>query len=208
MIHSPQVVKGLVIYVSIILVAVVLGYVLATPLSYSTLAIIAGVVMVLVVPLVLRWHHPLLLLSWNMTAVVPFVPGRPQLWMLLALVSITISVLQYALTRKVAFINVPSMLRPILFIGVTVFFTAALTGGIGMRIFGSESIGGRKYLAIYLAIMGYFAITAHRIPPARANLFVGLFLLGAVTNAVGNALPYVPEFLYPIFPVSIMIDAA
>lgn len=54
---------------------------------------------------------------------------------------------------------------------------------------------------MFAAIIGYVAITAHEIPRERAMVYVGLFLLGALTNAIGNLLPYVPSALYPVFMI-------
>src|SRR5262249_8039837 len=44
----------------------------------------------------------------------------------------------------------------------------------------------KNYFYILGAIAGYFAFTAHRIPLARAGLFISLFLLSSLTALVGD----------------------
>ena len=80
-----------------------------------------------------------------------------------------------------------------------VLLTAKLTGGIGLHAFGSDIGGGKKYLYVSLGILSYFALTARRIPPERANLYVALFLLGGVTPFIGDLYPITPPFLHFIF---------
>jgi len=48
-----------------------------------------------------------------------------------------------------------------------------------MVAFGGEVAGGKRYFYLLLAIIGYFALTAQRIPRERANLYVALFFLVA-----------------------------
>jgi hypothetical protein len=192
--------RGLVVYATILPLAIFLGYLLSNPLSQSSFMWMAIVFLVLVTPLILRWHHPLLFLSWNMTAVL-FVPGSPQLWLVMAFVSLTISLLQYALARNVHFGKTRSILYPLLFIGAVVLVTAQLTGGVGLKMMGSEQIGGKLYLYILAGVAGYLAMTAHPIAASKANLYLGLFLLGALTNAIGNLVAYLPSQFYIIFHV-------
>lgn len=199
MTREQNIVRALAIYGMVLPLAIILGYLMANPLQRTSLMVVGGVLLVLVLPIILRFHHPLLFLSWNMTAVVGVLPGRPQFWLVMAGVSMMVSVVQYALTRRVKFVQTRSVLWPLLFIGAVVFGTAMLTGGIGLRVAGGENVGGRRYIIILAGIMGYVAMTAHRIPPGKANLYLGLFILGALTNAVGNLLPYAPKALYPLF---------
>lgn len=204
MTSASSVLRGLVIYGVILPLAIILGYLLATPLDRTTMAMVGLVLLVLVTPVLLRWHHPLLFLSWNMTAVVFFLPGRPQVWLIMAFVSLTISLVQRTLVRNIRFIKTRTVLYPLLFICIVTLVTALLTGGVGLRAFGSENIGGRRYIYMFAGVAGYIAMTAHRIPRERALLYVSLFILGALTNAVGTLLPYVPsslQFLFLTFPV-------
>ncbi len=77
--------------------------------------------------------------------------------------------------------------------------TAKLTGGIGLRSFGSEVSGGKHYVTLLFGILGYFALTAVRIPPKRVGLYISLFFLSGCVNVIGDLAPYVPSSLYFIF---------
>jgi hypothetical protein len=197
--------RSLVVYGLCLPLAVFLGYLLATPLDFTSLGAIVVVFALLATPLLLRWHHTWLIATWNMSALLFFVPGKPQVWMGLAAVSLTISILQYAINRRMKFLHVPSVAWPLLLLTAVILLTARLTGGVALKIFGGDSIGGKRYFVIFAAIMGYFAIINRRIPPKRAGLYVGLFFLGSATTAIAN-LPGVISpslnFLFLFFPVA------
>src|SRR5205085_5318131 len=54
--------------------AVLLGYFLAQPLESASIAVVVMVLSLLCVPLFMKWHHPLLVLSWNAAANPLFLP--------------------------------------------------------------------------------------------------------------------------------------
>jgi hypothetical protein len=197
--------RSLLVYGLCLPLAVILGYLLAEPLSSATFITVVTVFVVLAIPPLLRWHHVWLIASWNMTAMLFFVPGKPQLWMGLAAISLGICILQYALNRNLKFLHVPTVARPVLFLTAVVLITARLTGGIGFRVLGGDTYGGRHYVAMLAAVMGYFAIINRRIPPKRAGLYVALYFLGSATVAIAN-LPGVISpafnFLFLFFPVA------
>ena len=181
-----------------------IGYLLATPLDPTTLIVLGVLLFILLIPLFLRWHHIWLVASWNMTAVLFFLPGRPRLWMGMALVSFSIGVFQYTINRNLKFLHVRSMARPLFFFAAVVLTTAGLRGGIGLRALGSPVAGGAYYLDILVAIIGYFALVSRRIPPQRAGLYVTLFILGGATMSIGElprVLPSSFNALFLIFPV-------
>jgi len=86
--------------------------------------------LVLAIPLLLRCHYWLLLLAWNMTAVVFFLPGRPNLWLATTALSLGMSLLQRALSKEMHFIKVPQITWPLICLVVVVIFTAKLTGDL------------------------------------------------------------------------------
>jgi hypothetical protein len=203
--------RSLLVYGICLPLAVVLGYMLATPdpLNFGTIGVVAIIFVVLAIPLLLRWHHAWLIATWNTTAVMVFVPGRPYLWMGLAGVSFTIAILQYALNRKMRFLHAPSVARPLIILTLVILITARLTGGFGARIFGGDTYGGKRYFTILAAMIGYFAIINRRIPPKRATLYVALFFLSAATMAIGNLPGVVPtslNWVFTIFP-AMSLDA-
>src|SRR5438105_2313674 len=75
---------------------VLLGYMLAEPMDGGTFAVVAFVLVVLSVPLLMKWHHPLLVFCWNCLVAPAFLPGQPQAWMLMAPVALMFAVLNRA----------------------------------------------------------------------------------------------------------------
>jgi hypothetical protein len=196
--------RSLVIYGICLPLAIFLGYLLATPLDVVTVSVVGLVLALLTVPLFLRWHYPWLILCWNMNAVAFFLPGKPGLAMVMCGISLMVSVLQHTLNKKIKFINVPTVIWPLLFLIVVVFATARLTGGIGLRVAGGDSYGGRRYLSLLSAVMGYFALTAQTIPPKRVVFYFCIFFLSALTAAMSNLAGVLApgfNFLFLFFPL-------
>ena len=197
--------RSLLVYGLCLPLAVFLGYLLANPLDLATVSVVTVLFFILTIPLLLRWHHAWLIATWNTTAMLFFLPGKPQVWIGLAGMSLLISILQYTLNRKMRFLSVPPVARPLFFLAVVIALTARLTGGLGMKIFGGDTYGGRRYITELAAIAGYFAIINRRIPPKKAGLYIALFFLGAASLVIAD-LPGVVSpslnFLFLIFPVS------
>ena len=74
-------------YGLVALTALAVGYFLTSPLELTSFAGLLAVGSVLFLPLLLRWHHLLLVTSWNCAVVVFFLPGQPDLWMLMTLIN-------------------------------------------------------------------------------------------------------------------------
>ena len=208
MTNAPALFRSLLVYGICLPLALVLGYLLATPDTYNTVGVVLILFSVLAIPVLLRWHHIWLIAVWNTSAVLFFLPGKPQFWMGLAAVSLGISILQYTINRNLKFLSVPSVAWPLLFLTAVVLITAHLTGGLfAIRSFGGDTYGAKRYFTILAAVMGYFAIISRRIPPQRAGLYVFLFFLGTATMAIAS-LPGVINpafnFLFMFFPVESM----
>src|ERR1035437_6311641 len=137
--------RSLLIYGLCLPLAVFLGYLLATSLDLTTVMVVVFILSMLAIPLLLRWHHAWLIATWNMTVMLFFVPGRPPVWMALAAISLGISILQYMLNRKMKFLHAPSVTCPLILLAAVIFVTAGLTGGLGARVFGGDTYGGKKY---------------------------------------------------------------
>lgn len=192
------------LYALVLPAALLMGYLLATPYDIQTLGLVGVALALLASPLILKYHRPALFLFWNATVVVFFLPGSPQVWVLVAGVSLGLAILHRALIRDRQFLSAPSLVWPVVFLLVVVFITARLTGGIGLRALGGQSYGGKAYIYILAAVMGFFAMLAGRISPPQAMLYVGLFFLGAIANGIGSFIDYLPPslyFLFWIFPV-------
>jgi hypothetical protein len=206
--NAPAILKSLVIYAICVPLAVIVGYMLTDPLDYTTFAYAGVLALVLVFPLLLRWHYPLLLFSLNTSVIMFFMKGRPALWLVMVVLSLGVSLLERALSSQKRFIHVPQITWPLICLLGVVALTAKLTGGIGLHAFGSEVYGGKKYICLVVSILSYFALMAQRIPPERANLYVALFLLGGVTNFVGDLYSVTPSFLdfiFWMFPPSVSL---
>ena len=196
--------RALVVYGCCVPLAVILGYLLATPLDASSMVVVGILLFALTIPLFLRWHHAWLIAAWNMSAVIFFLPGRPALWYGIAGISLGIGIVQFAINRNMRFLHVPSVTWPLLFFTAVVVITARITGGIGLKAFGSQIHGGKNYIGIFAAVIGYFALISRPIPPKRANLYVVLFFLGLTTLAIGELPRFLPSgfnFMFLVFPV-------
>src|SRR6266404_5309291 len=93
--------------------AVLIGYFLAEPMDSGSLAVIVLVMAVLFVPILMKWHHPLLVVSWNACISPQFLPGRPYLWMIMALAGLGFAVLNRSVNPSRRFFFVPSATREI-----------------------------------------------------------------------------------------------
>jgi O-Antigen ligase len=201
--NAPAALRSLLIYAVCVPLAIIIGYLLKDPLTYSTLAILGMVGFVLAFPIVVRWHYPLLLLSWGMPCILLFIKGQPNVWLALGLLTLGISILERALSRESRFIYVPQVVWPLACLIGVVLVTAKLTGGFGLRSMGSDVYGGKKYIFLLVGIVSYFALTTRRIPADRAKLYVGLFFLGGLTCVIGDLYIVSPswlEFVFWFFP--------
>jgi hypothetical protein len=206
---ASSLLRSLLIYSICLPLAIFLGYVIAqegNPIySLTTYIGILPILFILVLPLLLRWHHGLLITSWNFGAILYFVPGRPNLWMAMAGLSLLISIIQYILDRRHRFLSTSSVTRPLLFLAAVVVITAVCRGGFGLATLGSEVQGGKRYFMILAAIIGYFAFISRPISPKYATRFVVLFFLGFAVLAIGDLGSILPEsfyFVYMLFPVT------
>src|ERR1700733_9008258 len=116
MTNASSLFRSLIIYSVCLPLALVVGYMLAAPTDYSSVVTVGILFGLLTIPLFLRWHYPWMIAGWNMSAILFFLPGRPAVNIPTIGASITISVLQYVLNRRMKFISVPSMTKPLLFI--------------------------------------------------------------------------------------------
>jgi hypothetical protein len=204
MTNTTTVPRNLIILGIVVPLAAFLGFCLATSDRFTSWIPIGLVVGALAIPIFLRWHHPILIVSWNAAIQVFFLPGQPKVWMAMVAVSLGISVLNRLLDKEKRFVHVPVLTWTLIFFAAVILITMAKTGGIGMRVLGSGTFGGRRYMELLLAIAGYFALTAQRVPPARGLWIAGLFLLPSITLAMSNIIYFLgPGFfwLYWIFPV-------
>ena len=198
---ASSLVRSLLIYGICLPLAIILGYVLATPLDMTSFVMLGILFGILIIPIFLQWHYAWLFLFWNTNMMAFFLPGKPSFAMLLCLVSFTISAFQHILNKRLKFIYVPTIAWPLFFLAAVVLITAYLRGGIHLNAAGSDTFGGKRYIDILVAIIGFFAMTARQIPLQKVALYVKLYFLGAVTLLAGNVAGLVSPSLYFIFVI-------
>ncbi len=191
--------------------AILIGYFLAEPMELGSIAVVVMVFAVLCVPLMLRWYYPMLIFCWNAGIAPVIFPGRPALWTLLAFGGLILALLSRAVNAKARFLNVPSITKPTLFLLAVVVATAMLTGGMGVHALGGDTYGGKKYFYIIASVIGYFVLTSRRIAPEKAGLYIALFFLSGLTDAIADLVyAFGPQFrfLLAIFTSDYAADQA
>jgi hypothetical protein len=199
--NAPAILRSLVTFAVIVPLAVFAGYLLSDPLNSSSFTYYGILALILISPILLRWHHPLLVLSWNSGMYIFFLPGSPDAWLVMTVISLCILLVQRALGSVKQLVGVPQVTWSLVFLIGVVVVTAGLTG-LGLHAFGSEISGGRRYIYLLGAIMSYFALSSRRIPPERAGLYVALFFLPGLMEFVGDLWQVMPgplNFVYAFF---------
>lgn len=203
--------RKLIVFGLVLPLAVIIGFTLATPQEAKTFLLMAAVTGLLLLPVMLKWYHPLLIFSWNAWVNVYFLPGRPQLWMLLSVMAFGIAVLNGALDRKKGFFHVPAVTWPLVLFLTVVLFTAQATGGVGVRALGAQTFGGKGYFSILFAVMGYFALSSQMLPVGSAKNYLSAYFLSGLTGVFSNlAYTLGPAFyfLFYLFPVEFAMNQA
>jgi hypothetical protein len=203
--------RAILMYAVVLPLAIYVGWISADTSGsglFSPWFQVALLLAIVASPLLLKWHHPVLFLSWNMTAVVFFLPGHPQIWLAMAFLGLVLALIQRALLQDMRWIHAPSVVLPVVFLGIVVYVTAGLQDRwdflFRVRVFGSEVVGAKGYYWIFGGIVGLLAMISRPVPPQKAGLYLGLFFLGTIVNSVGSLLSYVPAnlwFVFWIFPV-------
>jgi len=208
--NTPAILRSLIIYAVIVPLAVFIGYLLSDPLDRSSFTYYGILALILIFPTLLRWHHPLLIFSWNSGMCLLFLPGTPHLWLAMTAASLGITLLQRALGGVKQLLSVPQVTWSLLFMIGVVVLTARLTG-MGMHAFGSATSGGRRYIYMLGSILSYFALSTRRIPPERAGVCVALFFLSGLTGIITDLTPIMVgplRYIYLVFPASLFEASA
>lgn len=176
--------------------AVLIGYLLAEPFELGSIAVVALIFGVLSIPLVMRWHHLLLLVSCNAAICPYFLPGRPMLWMLAAILSFGIIILTRAMGKDVQFFRARNVSRSLIFLALVVIITALMTGGIGFSSLGGKNVGSKRYVYVVAAILAYFGFSTLTIPRKWAGLAVAAFFLSSYTGLLSYLVAFAGPKLY------------
>lgn len=183
---NTALVRSMIVYAICLPLAIILGYLLSNPLDRTTVITLLIVMFLLLLPLLLRWYHAWLIAIWNMGITFIYLPGLFPGWMLMACVGFAVAVGHYILNRERKFLNAPSVSWSLIVLGLVVAITAKFRGGVGFHALGDESVGGKRYLWIWVAIIGYFTLISQPVPLNKRKLYTALFLLGAVTQMIGS----------------------
>lgn len=197
--------RGLVVAICMAL-ALFLGYLLATPANFTSIAFVALVFGGLAIPLWLRWHQLFLIFSWNAALVAFFLPGQPKFGLVMAFASLFLALVMKAMHRGGRSLYVRQIAWPLLFMGLVVLITAQFTGGIGGQALGGESWGAKRYLGVFAGVVGYFALTAYAIPPKKALFYSSLFFLSGTTAFISDLIFAAGPrfyFLFNFFPADL-----
>jgi hypothetical protein len=192
--------RSLIMYAVCMAIAVFVGYQVTSWDEMANFGVLMAVLFLMLVPFLLKWHHIWLIAAWNTSAMVFFLPGRPSLVLALAGCSLLISALQHAINQEAPFIHVRILFWPLLFLTCVVLATAKMTGGIGLNIAGSENVGGRRYILYLGAVLGYFALTAQKIPREKVIRYATIFFASGVTSIISDISLFMgPSAVYYIF---------
>ncbi|MBL9137433.1 MAG: O-antigen ligase family protein [Verrucomicrobiales bacterium] len=183
------------IYLVAIPLAIIVGVSVADPASPTSLLVLAMIIGVGLLPLAMRYYHESLILCWNSALVVFFLPGRPTIAMVLTGITLGMAVVKRAMLRQPISIPARTIAAPLIIIGLVVFATALLTGGIGGRALGGDMWGARRYAGVFVGVFGFFALSSMPIPQHKAMLLAGLFTLSGTTAAASD-LAYALDWNY------------
>ena len=194
----------IVAYAVAIPLALVLGYLVATP-DLASIAVVGFVLFFLALPLLLQWHHALLIFFWASAFNAFFLPGQPHFWLVFAALSFGVAALNHIMGHK-TFLPAPELTKPVLLLAGIIIFTAWYRGGLGLRSLGGSHYGSRNYAYLLGGIVGYFALTARRIPLAGSERMVKWYFLSAMSFALSNVVYLLgPAFyiLYYLLPTNV-----
>ncbi len=194
MTNNPAVVRSLIVYAICLPLAIILGYLLTDPLDRTTDITLIILAFLLVLPLLLRWYHTWLIVIWNMSITFIFMPGLLPGWMPMACIGFAVAIGHYILNRERHFLSAPSVSISLICLALVVAATAKMRGGLGFNFLGDEAIGGKRYLMIWVAIVGYFALISQPIASPKRKLYTTLFLIGTGTAAIGSLGQYLGPF--------------
>jgi len=209
MTNPASAMRLLITYAVCIPVAVVVGYLLTNPLDYGTLGFLGLLIAVLISPIFIKWHYPMLVFGLACPMTCFFLIGKPPLAQVVVMISLGIAITERILSSEKRFMSVPVMTWPLLFIAAMAYMTAELNGGIGLHSLGGDTGGGRKYITLFTGVATFFALISQTIPKNRRNFYLILFMLPSLMGVIGDLFPYLPSPLNKInllFPPTMSLD--
>jgi hypothetical protein len=182
--------------------AMLVGYLLTEPLDYGTMGFFGLIVLMLVSPIIIKWHYPIMVFSLGCPIYLFFLVGRPPMLQVAVLMSLGFAIVERAMSRNRQFLSVPELTWPLVFLAGVFILTAELTGGIGLHSLGGSGGGGKKYIALGCGIATYFALTSRTIQPKQRNLYLILFFLAGSLSFISDLFPVLPG---PLKAINLLI---
>jgi hypothetical protein len=173
--------------------------------DYSNLFVVGIVVAVLASPIFIKWHYPIMIFGLGCPMVCFFLKGRPPLWEVVVILSVLIAIVERAINSERRFIKAPVIVWPLLYTAAMAYFTAEMTGGIGLHSLGGDVGGGQKYIAVFAGIAMFFALTSRPIPKEKRNLYLILLYLSGLPAFLSDMFPFLPaplNYINLFFPPS------
>jgi len=200
-------IRTLITYGLCIIFAVVMGYILTDvglQPTYQNLFALGLLVALVLSPIFIKWHYPIMVFCLGFPMWVFFLKGSPPVWEIAVIISLGIAIVERTVQHKQKWLSAPSVTWPLVFTIFMVLITAKLTGGFGLHTMGNEVGGGKKYITVLLGIATFFALTTRKIPEERSNFYIGLFLLSGLPAFLGDLGPLLPS---PLNYVNMLIPA-
>ncbi len=195
MTNPAQAIRSLITYAICIPLAILMGYIMTEvgdrP-DYSNLFVVGVVIALLLSPILIKWHYPILIFCLGLPAYCFFLPGNPPIMQALVLLSLGIAILDRTLNSDKRFVSPAVMTWPLLFTITMVYATAEMTGGIGLKAMGGDTAGGKKYIAIFIGCAAFFALTSRYIPKEKRNLYIALYFLSGAFTVFSDMFPILP----------------
>ena len=198
-------IKMLITYAICIPIAIFVGYLLTNPLDYGTLGFLGLVLALIISPVFIKWHYPIMVFGLSLPAYLFFLKGDPQVWQVTTLLCLGIAVVERAMNSEKRFLKAPAMSWPLLFTLGMAIITMKLTGGFGLHMLGADTGGGKKYINLYLGIATFFALVSQGIPPAQRKLYITLFFISGAFGFISDMFPFLPKplnYINLLFPPS------
>lgn len=184
--NSSTLSRAQVIYGLCLPLAALIGFFLAEPMRFGTVAVVSAILGILIWPLFVKWYHPLLVASFHCSLILGFLPGSLPLWVPFAFAGFLLVVVQRCLDSRIRFFPPGGVGLSLVAIAGVVILTALVRGGVGFRSMGSESMGSKKYFFVLLGIACFFVLATRAVPRKQALLYMGLFCLSGLTGVLSH----------------------
>jgi hypothetical protein len=181
--------------------AAIIGFFLSDPTRLGSMAFLALLAGALVLPVFVRWYHPLLLISLHSAFVLAFLPGDLPLWLVIVFLCGLIVIFRRCLDPHFRLIPSAGVAWALIGMAIVVTVTALVRGGVGFRAAGSDSMGSKKYLYVLLGIAVYFVLASKSIPRRQAFMYMGLFCLPGLTSLLSHLIYIAGPKFYPLFNI-------